>query len=188
MVYRMRQINLLPKPRQHELRYDAMLHGLWFFISMSIFSFALVFLAQLGTKFYLQMEANVFSAEIAELKGQVNKQENADLKTQINAVNNVVSDFNNLASASPRWSKVVSAFAPLPPAGVRINSMVIDSTKKAITITGNAETREDVIQLYNNILADSGNFYNIDYPLENVAKPTKIIFHFSFLIQDKLLQ
>ncbi len=184
----MRQINLLPKPRLHELRYDAMLRGLWFFLTMSIFSFALVFLAQLGTKFYLQMEANVFAAEITELQSQVSKRENADLKTKIKAVNDITADFNSLAGASPRWSKVVAAFVPLPPRGTRINSMAIDGAKKTIAITGNAETREDVIQLYNNILADSDNFYNIDYPFENVAKPTKINFHFNFLIQDKLLR
>jgi hypothetical protein len=183
----MRLINLLPKPRQYELRYDAMLRGLWVFITMSIFSFALVFLAQLGTKFYLQMEANVFASEISELQGQVSKRENADLKTKIKAVNDIVADFNNLSSSSPKWSKVVAAFAPLPPPGTRISSMVIDSNKKAIAITGYANTREDVIQLYNNILNDSADFYNVDYPLENVLKPTNINFHFNFSIQDKLL-
>ncbi|MEK7161650.1 MAG: hypothetical protein AAB729_03085, partial [Patescibacteria group bacterium] len=106
---------------------------------------------------------------------------------KIKTVNDTVSDFNNLVNASPKWSRVMAAFSPLPPPGTRLNSMVIDSAKKTIVITGNAETREDVIQLYNNILADKDNFYNIDYPFENVAKPNKINFHFSFLIQDKLL-
>jgi len=184
----MRLINLLPKARQRELRYDAMLRGLWVFISMSIFSFAMVFLVQLGTKFYLQMEANVFAKEILNLQGQVSQTENSELKTKIKTVNDTVLDFNNLADASPKWSKVVAAFAPLPPEGTRINTMIIDSGRKAINITGRGETRENVIQLYNNILADSENFYNIDYPLENVAKPADITFHFTFFIQDKLLQ
>ena len=108
----MRLINLLPKSRQHELRYDAMLRGLWVFITMSIFSFALVFLAQLGTKFYLQIEASVFVSEISELQGQVSKRENAELKTKIKTVNDTVSDFNNLVNASPKWSRVMAAFSP----------------------------------------------------------------------------
>ncbi len=184
----MRLINLLPKSRQHEIHYEAMLRGLWIFATMSIFSFALVFLIQLGTKFYLQIEAKVFATEITDLQGQVNRQENADLKSKIKTVNNTVSDFNKLAGASPKWSKVVEAFALLPPPGTRINSMVLDSGRKSITITGNADTRENVIQLYNNILEDSKNFYKIDYPLENVAKSTNINFHFTFLIQSQLLE
>ncbi len=183
----MKIINLLPKSRQQELTYDAMLRSLVVFISMSMFSFALVFLAQLATKFYLQMQAGVFAAEIEELQGQVNKRENADLKSKIKAVNDIATDFNNLAAASPKWSKVIAAFAPLPPAGTRISSMVIDSGRKSVSITGHAETREDVIALYNNILAAGEDFNGVDYPLENVAKPADINFHFTFSIQDKLL-
>ena len=97
----MRLINLLPKSRQRGLRYDAMLRGLWGFITMSIFSFALVVLTQLGTKFYLQIEASVFVSEISELQGQISKRENAELKTKIKTVNDTVSDFNNLVNASP---------------------------------------------------------------------------------------
>lgn len=182
----MKTINLLPKIRQQELRYEIILRSLWVFISLSLASFVLVFLVQFGTKFYLQIEAGVIKGRVAQLRTQVNKQQNADIKARIQTLNNLASDYKNLADNSPKWSKVIKAFAPLPPAGIRVSSFTIDTQKKTVNITGLAPTRELVILLYNNILKDTANFSNIDYPLENVAQPTNINFHFTFKINDKL--
>ncbi|MBI5530056.1 MAG: hypothetical protein HY918_00970 [Candidatus Doudnabacteria bacterium] len=184
----MKLINLLPKNKQRELHYEVMLHSLWVLVWATAFSFILVLMAQFGTKFYLQIEAGVYKAEIADLQGQVSKQENADIKKKIKAVNDTVSDFQNLANSSPKWSKVIKAFVVLPPPGTKINTFVVEPVKKTITINGLSSSRETVIQLYNNILKDSAEFYNVDYPLENVAKPNNSPFHFTFSIQDSLLK
>ena len=76
----------------------------------------------------------------------------------------------------------------MPPQGVKINSFNIDPVGKSVTINGISPTRDLVIELYNNILNDSNDFYNINYPLENVVLPVNVDFHFTFFIQDKLLQ
>jgi hypothetical protein len=91
-------------------------------------------------------------------------------------------------SANPKWSKVLESFAALPPEDVGITSMILDLKNKSVNISGFAPRREEVIEFYNNILADTENFYGVDYPLENVAKPTDNIFHFTFYIKDELLQ
>ncbi len=184
----MKLINLLPKIRQNELRYEAVYHSLISIFIFSLFSFALVFIIQFATKFYLEIKASSLSDQIAQLKNQVNKQENADVKKQVQAINDIITDFNKLSTTSPKWSRVIKAFAVLPPEEIEIKTFMIDVTKKTISINGLSPTRELVIQLYNNILKDETNFYNIDYPLENVAKPTEINFHFTFFIRDSLLQ
>lgn len=184
----MKTINLLPKTKQQELRYEIILHGLWVVVSLSLLSFALVFLVQFATKFYLQYENYSIKDEVAQLQAQVNKQQNTEIKAKIEAVNNLVSDYQNLAGSSPHWSKVIKAFAPLPPAGLKISSFSIDSVNRTVNINGLSPTRDLVILLYNNILKDSNDFYGIDYPLENVANPVNVSFHFTFNIQDKLLQ
>ncbi len=182
----MKVINLLPKSRQQELRYEITLHSLWVLVGLSLTSFALVFLVQFATKFYLQIEAGVIKDEVAQLQAQVNKQQNNDIKAKIKVANDLVSDYKNLSDSSPKWSKVIKAFSVLPPAGVRIISFTIDTQKKTITITGFAPTRELVIQFYNNILQDTADFSDIDYPLENVAEATNNSFHFSFKINEGL--
>ena len=184
----MRTINLLPKVRQQEVRYEAILRGLWVFLALSLLSFGLVFIVQLGTRIYLQAKQSSIKAEIVGLQKLVNKKENADLKKKIQDLNSIIADYNALGASSPKWSKVIKAFAVLPPQEIKINSFSVEASKKMVTITGYSSTREAVIQLYNNILQDEENFYNIDYPLENVAKPKNVVFHFSFFAQDKLLQ
>ncbi len=184
----MRVINLLPKNKQKELRYEAMFHSLLSFFTLSLLSFALVFAVQLGAKFILKAEAESYKAQIAELQGQVNKKENAETKSKIKQINDTVSDFKTLALSSPKYSQVLKAFAKLPPPGVSIDSVSIDFNKKSMMVTGQGETREAIIQMYNNIKADGANFYNVDYPLENVVLPSKQSFHYTFYIRDSLLK
>ncbi len=184
----MKLINLLPKARQNELRYEATYRSLVIIFSFSLMSFALVFLCQFAAKFYLEEKAVSLNAQIEQLKSQVDKKENADVKKKVQGINDVISDFNNLATASPKWSKILRAFAPLPPQGIKITSFNIDLNRKVVQIYGYSPTRELVIALYNSILQDSKEFINVDYPLENVAKATDINFHFTFNVQDSLLK
>jgi Tfp pilus assembly protein PilN len=183
----MKSVNLLPKERQKELRDDQIFHILTVVIWISVFSFVLVFLAQLGARVYMQAQAVAIRADVERIKASVKKEENEKQKSQIIAINNRIADYKNLAGASPRWSRVLQAFSVLPPPGVYISSFAVDSNKKVITIYGTSESREAVIELYNRILKDDKEFYNIDYPLENVARPDKISFHFSFNVRDDLL-
>lgn len=184
----MRIINLLPKPRQQLLRDEAIFHSLLIFIWISLFGFGIVVLSQFGVRVYLQTEAQSVQASIDQLNIQVKKGENSNLKTQITQLNNFIADYKSLSDASPKWSKVIKAFSVLPPNGVLISSFTIDFAKNTIYITGSAPTRELVIQLYNNILSDDKEFYNIDYPLENVAKATNVSFHFTFNIRPSLIK
>lgn len=184
----MKVINILPKFRQQQLRYEVLLHSLWLAVWLSVISFALVFMAQFSTKLYLQLQVGQIKNQITQLQAEVNKQQNSDVKAQVTAVNNVVSDYNNLAAAAPQWSNAIKAFAVLPPPGIKITNFDLDPLTRMVNITGLSPTRDLVILLYNNILQDQNEFYGIDYPLENVAQPTNISFHFTFFVQSKLIQ
>ena len=110
------------------------------------------------------------------------------MKNQIKLVNTQIADFKNLADAAPHWSHVLRALSGDVPDGVQVVTFTADLSKKQITINGTSKTREAIILLYNNISADAKNFSNIDYPLENVAKPVNAPFHFTFTIADSLLK
>lgn len=184
----MKSINLLPKPRQLLLKDEAVFRSLLVFIWISIFSFAAVLAVQYGVKIYLQGQSSSIHQNVQQLQAQIKKDENSNLKAQVEEVNNNIADYKNLSDASPKWSRVLKAFAVLPPPGIKIDSFNINLAAKSVIITGASPTRELVIQLYNIILNDDKEFYNIDYPFENVAKPTNISFHFDFLIRDSLLK
>ncbi len=184
----MKIINLLPPARQQLFKQEAIFRTLLWLIGISVFSFILVIACQLGVKFYLQNQARAISQNIETLQNQVKKQENSTTIKQINDFNNFITDYKNLGQAIPKWSKVVKAFAALPPAGVSVNSFSADFTAKTIQISGQSPSRELVIQLYNNILNDDKEFYGIDYPLENVAQPANISYHFTFKVREELLK
>lgn len=184
----MRIINLLPKDRQEEIKYEVIFHGWVVLVIMSVAAFACVFLAQFATKFYLVGRMQVLAAEIQAAKQQVNKEENASLKEEIQGINNTISDFKTLAEAAPKWSKAIKAFVKIPPTGVQIKSVSLASAGNTISVSGFSPTRELVIQFYNNVLNDPKEFYNIDYPLENVASPKNISFHFTFNFRPELIK
>lgn len=183
----MKRINLLPRGRQHELNYERTLYSLTVAVVIAVVILVLGVLLQFGVWSYLNRKVVASTAEIEELKRVANKSENATVKEQIKKVNSQISDFTTLAKRTPQWSKVLAAFVADVPDGVRVTSFTADTVKSEITIGGYSPTRDLVIDLYNNINADKEHFKNINYPLENVTKPTDVKFTFTFGIVDGVL-
>jgi Tfp pilus assembly protein PilN len=183
----MKIINLLPKPKQQELRYESVYHSVLvaIVIAVGILLFAVV--VQVLAWAYMQREQVTVVQRIEQIKQVADKEENTALKAKILALNNEMQDFKDLSASAGQWSDVLSAFAKQIPEGVKINQFQADEKTGKITINGQSPTREAVIELYNNISRDGEHFKDIDYPLENVAKPTDVAFHFTFIVQDKFL-
>jgi len=184
----MRIINLLPKPKQQELRFRKLYFSLVTFTVLASITFLLVVVGQVATRLYLQYDQKNIETGIERLKNISNKEENAALKARIKLINNQITDFNNIMNGSPKWSKVLRAFAVVVPEQVTIQTLTAEAGKKQVQITGFSPGRELVIALYNNIAADKTNFTTIDYPLENVTRPADVYFHFTFTVADSLLQ
>lgn len=180
-------INLLPRPKQQELRYEALFRsvGIAAMLAAAVLLAGLVM--QLGARVWLNHQKNVKEVQIEEIKRAIDKQENNEIKTKIRLINAQMNDFKTLADSTPEWSQVLLAFAHHVPNGVKINQFTADLATKKIVITGQSPTREMVIELYNNINQAKEEFKDINYPLENVAKPTDVTFHFTFYIQDQLI-
>lgn len=183
----MKLVNLLPKDKQRELHNEEVFHGLVFFIEIMLATLVLVFVIQFGVRVYLGQQIRSIDKDINELHVFVDKEDNADLKKQISSLNGYMTDFNALAAATPAWSQVMRAFAQHIPEGVRIQSFATNQAEASIEIEGVAETRDQVITLHDNIERDADHFYNIDYPLENISRPTNVEFHFTFYIHESLL-
>lgn len=184
----MKVINLLPKERQKEIYLEDRFRLVVLFFGISVSTLLLTSLCLVGARMYLKNESSNISNEITQLKTAVNKQENAELKTNISKINNLILDFRTLSEATPAWSKVLLAFGRLVPEGVGVTNFSADLEKKRIDISGFSKSRESVIELYNNVKADTKNFKDINYPLENVAKPTDVAFKFTFFIQPETLK
>ncbi len=188
MIYWVKIINLLPKSRQVEFFYSKLFVLVLKLFWITGFAFALVLIGQFGVKIALQSKIKHVEANISELQAFSNLADNAKVKNLLTEKNALILDYKTLSQNIPKNSKVIRAFAPLVPEGVKIKQMKINATSKQIEIYGFALTRELVIKLYDNVVEQSKLFPNIDYPLENVAKPAEINFHFTFNISPELLQ
>ena len=183
----MKRVNLLPQHKQSELYYEDLYRSVTTWVILCSAILVIGILAQIAVWVYLEHKQQSIIEEVGQLQQQIDKSENAEVKQEIREINTLMTDFENLYSAAPQWSKVLKAFVRLVPAGVEISSFTADHKTGSIEISGYSPTREQVIELYNNINADKDHFKNINYPLENVAKPTDIQFNFEFFISDGVL-
>lgn len=184
----MKIINLLSKTKQQELWYESLFHSVLTAAIFGLASLLLVVLLEVGIGVYLQRQQKVVDDQIEQTKKLSNKEENAQLKAVVDGLNLHLKDYQDLSNAAPLWSQALRYFSANVPEEVKITGFSADSAKKQINITGHAPTRELVIQLYNKINEDKEHFKDIDYPLENVARPTDVDFHFSFFVQDSVLK
>lgn len=184
----MKTINLLPKARQSEVRLEDRYHIIMIFFGISMITLVLTLVSIGATHVYLASQSSNIDSEIENLRASVNKQENSEIKAKIGVINNQIKDFRDLTETTPNWSKVLLAFGRLVPQGVSIKNLNADLEKRRIDINGLADKRELVDELYNNIKGDTDNFMDINYPLENVAKPTDVSFRFTFTVKPEALK
>lgn len=184
----MKIINLLPRHKQEELRYEDLFHSVLTASGVALAILIAVLVFQIGARLYLNYSVRSLHAETESIRRSTNKTENNQLKDLIKLNNAQMKDYDVLTQATPNWAKVMMAFAATVPEGVTINSFDAKLETKKVIIMGQSPTREAVIQLYNNIKADTSNFKDIDYPLENVAKPIDVTFHYNFYIQESALK
>ena len=184
----MKQINLLPKSKQQELARENLFRGVVRFSEVSFLTFLLVAVGQFATWSYLKADEASLGRDIEKIKAVSNKDENAALKAQIREINGQITDFRSLIDGSPTWSKVVRQIALHVPAEVRISTIISDTKTKKLEIRGFSPTREQVLRFYNDIKDDSDNFASINYPLQNVSRPTDVNFLFTIELKESLLK
>ncbi|MDQ3018353.1 MAG: hypothetical protein M3Q64_00560 [bacterium] len=183
----MKRMNLLPKAQQQELHFEQLFHSILIAVVLATAILLLGVVVQLGVWAYLERSQAIMIKQIDVLKQATDKTENAELKKEIKLINAYMKDFTDLSARTPQWSRVLTALATQIPRGVQISKLDADLKTSKIDIAGYSPTRELVIELYNNINADKAHFRDIDYPLENVARPAEVQFHFTFYIKDGVL-
>lgn len=183
----MKRINLLPQHKQTDLYYEDLYHSVNSLVGLSVVILLLGIIVQVGVWVYLDRREASLVDQVTELQLVIDKSENAEVKREIKQINSQMTDFNNLTIGAPKWSEVFNAFSRLVPNGVLITTFVSDAKTGTVEISGFSPTREQVIELYNNINADKEHFKDINYPLENVAKPTDVQFNFKFFIKEGVL-
>jgi Tfp pilus assembly protein PilN len=182
----MRVINLLPKSEQKALAQENLFTYFKRFVMFSAGSYVLLILILLGWRIYLNSTYSDLDGDIKRSQALIDRQDNDAARKQIQKYNNTSTDYLSLAAASPKWSKVLESFSRMVPSDVLITSINANTKTGKIDIAGVGLTRDAVLALRSNIAA-SQLFKNVNLPLENLQKPSNVVFNYSFFVADGVL-
>jgi Tfp pilus assembly protein PilN len=182
----MKVINLLPQSEQKNLQQEKLSASLRKFLISSAISYGFIILLLVGWRFYLQGTLANVDSDIKKNQALINRQDNDILRKQVQKINNIDTDYLNLAKVNPQWSKILLAFKKLVPNDVLITSLNANTKTGKIDIIGVGLSRDSVLALRTNI-ANSPVFQNVNLPLENLQKANNVVFNYSFFIADGAL-
>jgi Tfp pilus assembly protein PilN len=106
--------------------------------------------------------------------------DNRILERKVEVMNNFIKDASVAEKQFQSWTPFVITLTRTVPAGVIFESITIDPEKK-VTLTGNAKTRSDLLQLKDNLEALEV-VEKINLPVEDLVKPTNVPFKIQFEI------
>ena len=183
----MKQINLLPKDEQRELKLlffadDLLRFWIWIIISLLLFG-GVTFLA----KEYLNRQVADTEGQISLQKQILKSEDNELLKQRVEELNYEVSTIKNLQLHHYYWSESLKELATLLPVDITLNLLTMDRTTGLVEIEGVAGSRDSVLKFWSD-MHRSEFFKDIDFPLANLNSATDDPFTFSFYIQPEKLK
>lgn len=140
-------INLLPASQKHR-KFEKKTNGIIFTICFIIFS------VLVASSILLYTYDNIQKNEQSTFKSQLsNEQENLnqykDTSQSIAQISNTLKYIDILAQKSINWEKFLTQFNSLIPEKTQITSLKVSTVPSSIIdISGQAESRRDVIKLY----------------------------------------
>jgi Tfp pilus assembly protein PilN len=180
----MKTINLLPKSQKKELELEFISHQIVVFWILVVITLILFVAIAWVFKFYVAQVIATNDGLIVESQKQLASQEYKDLHDQILAVNGAVAEIKNLNSHHYNWSQALLKISDVIQPAVQLNQLNIDAATGKVDITGQAKTRQDVIDLWASI-KNSEYFSKVNFPLTNLEKPENATFVYSFYVNKE---
>jgi Tfp pilus assembly protein PilN len=175
----MKTVNLLPKSQKKELELEFISHQIVVFWVLVVITLVLFIGIAWVFKFYVAQVIATNDRLISESRKQLASAEYKDLHDQIIALNGSVAEIKNVNTHHYNWSKALLKISDLVQPTIQLNQLNFDATTGKVDITGQAKTRQDVIDLWASI-KKSEYFTKINFPLTNLEKPEDANFTYSF--------
>lgn len=168
------ELNFLPQTDQKVSKQKYLLAMLkqvivWFNLTVLIVGILL-----LWSKFFL--ERNLASWQEQSILVAQNRLSMAD---QVENLNKDIRDLNTIQEDYVVWSNVITEIAQLVPPGNRIDELRIDTNGNTFKLSGFSSTRNNLLQLEENL--EESDLIGKDFksPLSNLLSPRDIEFEFS---------
>ena len=183
----MKQINLLPKSQQQEVKTQVLARKLVVFWIWVAGSLVVLLLLALATRLYLNREIASTQKQIDADKALLATSDYRGLQKEVISLNTDIGEIANLRAQHYEWSDALVQLANLVPPTMQLNTVTLDASTGAIQIAGQAKTRQDVIAFWQNVIK-SQYFTNIDFPLTNLEKADLPAFTFTFYVNKDKFQ
>lgn len=183
----MKQVNLAV-PEDRQLLKFLILRRLGLRVVLIGFMFVLTAIALSGVSvWYVLRVQKQALAEISELQKKENVSDYGKVRDEIKEINNFIGDTSTIFERVPKFSRATDAIFKVLPSDISLQSLSFEVSKKQVVITGFSPTRESVLELHRRISTDKQTFAQIDYPLENLARPKNVPFFFTVTFADKII-
>lgn len=175
-------VNLLPPEelklrRQKELARELRLFAVALFGSLAVFIGVLAM-----SEIYLRAELRQKNERIKERTAELLNLQQESQQDEVGLVNGNLENFQVLQSQNLAVSAVLLEFGQLLPRGVTLDSFTLTREKQKIEVAGRALTREEVLELRQNLLA-SPHFRSVNFPLANLERARDVAWHYRFYLK-----
>lgn len=178
----MLRMNLLPAKQIKRIRLLVVYQGIIFsgFILILLIAILIVFLG--GFLIFLNFNYQIIEKKITIEQSRVVQTETVKgIERKVNELNEQLSDLRRAQARQSDFYYILDNIYQKILIGIQVQSIDIDKNNR-ITISGYAADRETLLKI-KEILENSSEYKDIDFPLSNLVSPKDINFRFSFIYQ-----
>lgn len=171
-------LNIIPNEIKKELKLKglfALMKNILNILTILIAFYSIIFLCgKLILNIYFTniiQESNLLIKKTEDKTGKIR-----EINTQINSVEKIQAE-------SKSWTNMLLAITELMGEQIKLNQLKLDSVNNTISFTGRSASREDLIQLKNQ-LEQSPNFSEVNFPIKNLFEKENINFEINAKIKS----
>ncbi len=140
------RLNLIPPDKKRRIHKIIIFQSIKNFFELLLIIACLGGIVLLGSEMILQERYNDLTLNIVSLNNR-----NMSANRQINAINRRIKEINNIQSMYIVWTPILTQLAAGVPSGVVLSTMDINAKTKKLSLTGHADTRDDLLLFQRNL-------------------------------------
>ena len=129
----------------------------------------------------------VLDQQIASTNIYLDGEENKSIEDKVKKINSYLATIKKIEDNKTRFSKTLIELSEITPKGIRLYDIKLDKTEKTFEISGNANSRENLLKFTENC-DKSKYFENTESPTSNLISPTNINFSLTGQLTDTALK
>lgn len=183
----MKQVNLLPKIEQRQIRLDVVTHQLLRFWVIVPASVVILIILVFASQIYLRTQIASTSDQIAAEAQSLKTADTQNLESQVLDLNQQIRLVETVKKQHYEWSKALVELDRLLPNDLVITVVSLDRATGKIDLTGTAQNRDSILKFWSNV-KKSTMFKDINFPLANLEKPVDASFTFTLVINEEAIK